>query len=208
MAGQDQCGVHCQLPARRDFENANLDTGFIESKLDSLVSSDEADDGIWQNAADFIALAELEEHDDLPMGFRLNAPGVLATTLLHKGQSRTVAAASSLNELDATGFVDPARAVVFADGQAFAFERQSRGSGAAAAGDGAIVAPMPGKVIAVDVAEGDTVTAGQRLMVLEAMKMEHALTAPFNGTVTDLSAAAGSQVQVEAVLCVVEPVEE
>ncbi|HCS16810.1 MAG TPA: methylcrotonoyl-CoA carboxylase, partial [Erythrobacter sp.] len=191
-----------------DFENANLDTGFIESKLDSLVSSDEADDGIWQNAADFIALAELEEHDDLPMGFRLNAPGVLATTLLHKGQSRTVAAASSLNELDATGFVDPARAVVFADGQAFAFERQSRGSGAAAAGDGAIVAPMPGKVIAVDVAEGDTVTAGQRLMVLEAMKMEHALTAPFDGTVTELSASEGGQVQVEAVLCVVEPAEE
>ena len=191
-----------------DFENANLDTGFIETKLDSLVSSHEADDGIWQNAADFIALAELEEHDDLPMGFRLNAPGVLATTLLHKGQSRTVAAASSLNELDATGFVDPARAVVFADGQAFAFERQSRGSGAAAAGDGAIVAPMPGKVIAVDVAEGDAVTAGQRLMVLEAMKMEHALTAPFDGTVTELSASEGAQVQVEAVLCVVEPVEE
>ena len=82
------------------------------------------------------------------------------------------------------------------------------GEGAHSAADGAILAPMPGKVIAVDVAEGDTVTAGQRLMVLEAMKMEHALTAPFDGTVTELSASEGGQVQVEAVLAVVEPANE
>ena len=103
---------------------------------------------------------------------------------------------------------EDARTVVFADGQSFEFALESRGSGAAAAGDGAILAPMPGKVIAVDVAAGDTVTAGQRLMVLEAMKMEHALTAPFDGTVTELAATEGGQVQVEAVLCVVEPAEE
>jgi 3-methylcrotonyl-CoA carboxylase alpha subunit len=191
-----------------DFEDAKLDTGFIADKIDTLVSSDEADDAIWQTAADFIALAESEEHEDLPIGLRLNAPGVLAATLTHRGETRTVSAAGSAAETAATGFVDPARAVVFADGQSFVFERQSRGSGAAAAGDGAILAPMPGKVIAVDVAEGDSVTAGQRLMVLEAMKMEHALTAPFDGTVTELSASEGGQVQVEAVLCVVEPAEE
>ena len=67
---------------------------------------------------------------------------------------------------------------------------------------------MPGKVIAVDVAEGDKVTAGQRLLVLEAMKMEHALTAPFDGTISELSVSAGSQVQVDAVLAVVEAVEQ
>jgi 3-methylcrotonyl-CoA carboxylase alpha subunit len=44
-------------------------------------------------------------------------------------------------------------------------------------------------------------------MVLEAMKMEHALTAPFDGVVTELSASLGAQVQVEAVLAVVEAVE-
>jgi 3-methylcrotonyl-CoA carboxylase alpha subunit len=77
--------------------------------------------------------------------------------------------------------------------------------GATSPADGAIIAPMPGKVIAVDVSEGQTVTAGQRLMVLEAMKMEHALTAPFDGTVTELNASEGEQVQVEAVLAVVEP---
>ena len=63
---------------------------------------------------------------------------------------------------------------------------------------------MPGKVIAVDVAQGDTITAGQRLLVLEAMKMEHALTAPFDGTVAELSVSEGSQVQVEALLVRVE----
>jgi len=58
------------------------------------------------------------------------------------------------------------------------------------------------------VAEGQTVTAGQRLMVLEAMKMVHALIAPFDGTVSVLSVSAGSQVQVETLLAVVEPVQE
>ena len=191
-----------------DFEEANLDTGFIAAKLDDLVSSDEATAAIWQSAADFVALAESEEIDNLPIGFRLNAPGLLSVPLTHKGDTRTIPAARSVHEDYATGFVDPARVVVFADGQSFVFERQLRGSGAASASDGAILAPMPGKVIAVDVAEGDTVTAGQRLMVLEAMKMEHALTAPFDGTVTELSASEGGQVQVEAVLCVVHKEQE
>ena len=104
-----------------------------------------------------------------------------------------------------TGFAEGGRIVVFDNGQAFGFETETRGSGAASAADGAILAPMPGKVIAVDVKEGDKVTAGQRLMVLEAMKMEHAMTAPFDGTITELNASEGGQVQVEAVLAVVEP---
>jgi 3-methylcrotonyl-CoA carboxylase alpha subunit len=79
------------------------------------------------------------------------------------------------------------------------------GTGQASAADGAIIAPMPGKVIAVDVAEGQAVTTGQRLMVLEAMKMEHALCAPFDGVVEGLAVSAGGQVQVEAVLCRVVP---
>ncbi|MEL7708844.1 acetyl/propionyl/methylcrotonyl-CoA carboxylase subunit alpha [Citromicrobium bathyomarinum] len=190
-----------------DFEDANLDTGFIERKIDDLVESDEPYEAIWQTAADFVVLAETDDYDDQPAGFRLNASGRLTTSLSFKGDTRVVAAAEGAAFEAATGFVDPHRVVVFADGMSFAFDRGSRGSGAAAAGDGAILAPMPGKVIALDVAEGDSVTAGQRLMVLEAMKMEHSLTAPFDGTVTQLSASEGGQVQVEAVLCVVEPAE-
>jgi len=53
---------------------------------------------------------------------------------------------------------------------------------------------MPGKVTAVEVSQGETVTKGQRLLTLEAMKMEHALTAPFDGTVAELNAKPGAQV--------------
>ncbi len=191
-----------------DFGDANLDTGFIERKLDSLICDDEADDAIWQSAADFTLMADLDEDVPSALGFRLNAPPRIATTLTYKGETRTVSASGSEDAAHVTGFVEEARTLVFADGQSFEFARDARGTGAAAAGDGAILAPMPGKVIALDVAEGDSVTAGQRLMVLEAMKMEHALTAPFDGVVTELSASEGAQVQVEAVLAVVEKVEE
>lgn len=57
-----------------------------------------------------------------------------------------------------------------------------------------IKAPMPGKVLAVNVAEGDSVTKGQALVVLEAMKMEHALTAPRDGVIAQLSASVDAQV--------------
>ena len=63
---------------------------------------------------------------------------------------------------------------------------------------------MPGTVLAVDVAEGETVEQGQRLGVLEAMKMELALKAPFDGTVTTVGAAVGGQVALGQVLFVVE----
>ncbi|HCJ20698.1 MAG TPA: methylcrotonoyl-CoA carboxylase, partial [Erythrobacter sp.] len=191
-----------------DFVEAQLDTGFIERKLERLVGDDAPDDAIWQAAADFTVLDAIEENAPRPIGFRLNADPRVAASLFHKGESRTVDVIGERDAAHATGFVEDARTVVFADGQGFEFALESRGSGAAAAGSGAILAPMPGKVIAVDVAEGDQVTAGQRLMVLEAMKMEHALTAPFDGTVTELSAATGGQVQVEAVLCLVVPAEE
>jgi acetyl-CoA/propionyl-CoA carboxylase biotin carboxyl carrier protein len=58
---------------------------------------------------------------------------------------------------------------------------------------------MPGTVIAVEVANGDTVTAGTVLVVVEAMKMEHALTAPADGIV-EVTVARGDQVAVNQVL--------
>ncbi len=67
-------------------------------------------------------------------------------------------------------------------------------------GEGSLTAPMPGSVLAVDVAEGDAVEEGQRLGVLEAMKMELALKAPFAGTVTTVGAEAGEQVVLGALL--------
>ena len=63
---------------------------------------------------------------------------------------------------------------------------------------------MPGRVIAIDVAEGDRVRKGQRLIVLEAMKMEQALLAPFDGVVAALKAPAGAQVTEGMVLVAIE----
>jgi 3-methylcrotonyl-CoA carboxylase alpha subunit len=62
-------------------------------------------------------------------------------------------------------------------------------------GDAAIRAPMNGRLVAIAVEEGDTVGAGQRLAVVEAMKMEHALVAPYAGVVRDLDANVGDQVE-------------
>ena len=68
---------------------------------------------------------------------------------------------------------------------------------------GGCVAPMPGKVIELRVTEGDTVKAGQVLMIMEAMKMEHSVTAPQDGTVGQILVTAGDQVDADALLVVV-----
>jgi acetyl-CoA/propionyl-CoA carboxylase, biotin carboxylase, biotin carboxyl carrier protein len=69
---------------------------------------------------------------------------------------------------------------------------------------GPVRSPMPGTVTLVEVADGQTVTAGDRLVVVEAMKMEHVLTAPVDGVVRDLRAKAGATVAKDAVLLSVE----
>ncbi len=70
---------------------------------------------------------------------------------------------------------------------------------------GSLLAPMPGVVLRLLAEPGAAVTAGQPLVVLEAMKMEHAVAAPADGTLTELRAAAGQQVDAGQVLAVVTP---
>lgn len=69
---------------------------------------------------------------------------------------------------------------------------------------GSLTAPMPGSVIRVQVVEGDAVTAGQPLVVLEAMKMEHTVVSPVDGVVVALPAEVGRQVATGDVLAVVD----
>jgi propionyl-CoA carboxylase alpha chain len=69
---------------------------------------------------------------------------------------------------------------------------------------GGLAAPMPGKVVSVEVATGDSVAAGQLLMILEAMKMEHRVLAPSAGTVGELRAEPGQQVDGGDILVVLE----
>ncbi|WP_181779562.1 ATP-binding protein [Pseudonocardia pini] len=73
---------------------------------------------------------------------------------------------------------------------------------------GSLLAPMPGGVVRVLAAQGDPVTAGQALVVLEAMKMEHTVAAPVDGVVAEIHVGAGDQVDTGQVLAVVEEPEE
>ncbi|WP_105974438.1 acetyl/propionyl/methylcrotonyl-CoA carboxylase subunit alpha [Streptomyces geranii] len=81
-------------------------------------------------------------------------------------------------------------------------------TGAAHAGAGSLTAPMPGTVTVVKVAVGDEVAAGQSLLVVEAMKMEHVIAAPHAGTVAELDVAPGTTVAMDQVLAVITPHEE
>ena len=136
-------------------------------------------------------------------GFRLNAAPVRSASFLLDGAPVEVALDVVL---DGEGAEHPAASMLIAD-RGMVWELtpwRAEGSHGASAGDGSILAPMPGKIIAVEVAAGDTVIAGQKLLTLEAMKMEHTLTAPFDGTVAELNATAGGQVQVDALLARIE----
>jgi acetyl-CoA/propionyl-CoA carboxylase biotin carboxyl carrier protein len=81
-------------------------------------------------------------------------------------------------------------------------------TGAAHAGADSLTAPMPGTVTVVKVAVGDEVTAGQSLLVVEAMKMEHVISAPHAGTVAELDVTPGTTVAMDQVLAVISPTEE
>ena len=76
---------------------------------------------------------------------------------------------------------------------------------AAPAGAGErVAAPMPGNILSVNVAAGDTVKKGQVLMILEAMKMENEIMAPCDGRVTSVAVTKGAAVESGALLCTIQ----
>ncbi len=80
-----------------------------------------------------------------------------------------------------------------------------RGSGASAVSSGEVKATMPGQIVDVLVGEADTVDKGQRIVVLEAMKMQQPLLAPHSGTVTNLKVKVGDQVSDGQVVFIISP---
>ncbi len=195
------------LVTHRAFAAADLTTAFIADHEHDLKPMVEPNPEMLGQAALHL-IREYETDEELRglTGFRLNGPANLTVRLRSANNSYEVTADQEFGGNTYSSSAAPDIALMSYRADTFPIQLDHpRGTGHASAADGAILAPMPGKVIAVDVTDGQKVKAGDRLIVLEAMKMEHALTAPFDGTVTELAAAQDGQVQVEAVLCVVEP---
>jgi len=122
------------------------------------------------------------------------------------------------DQLDATinghrqrafGHLQGSEVTLFQNGETFrcAVFRETFGQGDVAT-EGSLEAPMNGAVISVQARKGDTVTAGQTLVIMEAMKMEHAIKAPADGVVSDVFFAEGDQVSEGAELIAIDVVPE
>ncbi len=178
------------------FVEARVDTGFIERHSSDLISDTEPSPDILNAAAE--ALVAYHEHLENPWsairGFRLNGIADLRTVVEVAGHRHVAGGNSSCAR--ARVIENGSECVLFINGEAWQFSSPTSGrlGGDAAATDGAVVSPMPGRVVAVEVKEGQAVKRGQKLLVVQAMKMELALVAPFDGIVSALKAAVGQQV--------------
>ena len=218
-----------------DFIDGDVDTGFIEARLEELTArafSDASTLAAISHRLEAFMEADFKKEvwESAPsrlLGFRMNAPRAAMTLPMHvdgKPVPLRVALAGGAGDdwswditihdgqplEDVTGLPttyggDPLYAFEAGDVQEFDFAYQGGGAHAGVS-DGAILSPMPGKIVSVAVEAGQTVTKGQTLLTLEAMKMEHALAAPFDGVVAELSAVAGGQVSEGVVLAKLEPV--
>jgi 3-methylcrotonyl-CoA carboxylase alpha subunit len=200
--------------ANPEFEQGKVTTSFIADNLDTLTAAPVVSEELLQIVSDLICCDPETGKAGPPelRGFRLNRAPATAVKMLFEGEAKTVDLVMSEDDLLDAGwerkpvFQDEAgNLTAFEGGAAFrASPYRVDGGPHHSAHDGDILSPMPGKIIAVEVAAGDSVTKGQKLLTLEAMKMEHTLVAPFDGTVGELSAVAGAQVQVEALLARIE----
>ncbi|GAA3912828.1 acetyl-CoA carboxylase biotin carboxylase subunit [Streptomyces lacrimifluminis] len=207
-----------------------LDTGLVEREVDSLVP-----DGVPEEVYEAAAAVRLEalrpkatgdgwtDPFSVPSGWRLGGtPEPLPFELRVTGLEPVT------HFPQGTHTVTTAQVSVVVDGVRHTFHRagdwlgrdgdawQVRDhdpvaaslTGAAHAGADSLTAPMPGTVTVVKVAVGDEVAAGQSLLVVEAMKMEHVIAAPHAGTVAELDVTPGTTVAMDQVLAVITPHDE
>ncbi len=179
-----------------DFASGNVDTGLIAREGEALMPPTlPSEEALIEAAAALVP--------DMPIaGFRLNAPTRREGRFLLAGEAITI----DFTDAEPIDLPEPLDTVLITEGGQTWELAPFRASGATggAAADGAILSPMPGRIIAVEVTAGDAVTTGQKLVTLEAMKMEHTLVAPFDGTVAELNAVAGEQVTEGTLLVKVE----
>ncbi len=198
---KSNAGFIFDLVTHDAFAIGDVTTSFIADHQADLEPMAEPNaEMLGQAARELVHQYENMERRELS-GFRLNAPQ-RRTVRMRLGNHRyEVAAAEDFGGHTFSSRAAPDVALVSyrADTFALTLDRETGGTHHGAH-DGDILSPMPGRIIAVEVAAGDAVVKGQKLLTLEAMKMEHTLTAPFDGVVAELNAVAGAQVQVEALL--------
>ncbi|MEV0179485.1 acetyl-CoA carboxylase biotin carboxylase subunit [Streptomyces sp. NPDC050625] len=203
-----------------------LDTGLVERVVDELVSTDVPEE-VYEAAA-AVRLDGLRPRGDgwtdpfsVPNGWRLG--GTPRPVGFHLRVSdpveyvprgtHTVTADSVAVTLDGVRHTfHRAADWIGRDGEAWHVRDHDPVAAsltrAGHAGADSLTAPMPGTVTVVKVAVGDEVTAGQSLLVVEAMKMEHVVSAPHAGTVAELDVKPGTTVAMDQVLAVIAPHEE
>jgi 3-methylcrotonyl-CoA carboxylase alpha subunit len=202
-----------RLLDRDEFRRGDVTTAFIADHLEALCRAPRASDALLQYAGDDLASASEHRQGgwDDPInvlaqerfGFRLNGPANRTVRLVVNDEPVDVSVEDHALWYDTVraSVQDGRQRTYFEDGAAFAVTLfRGTGGGIGAAAGGAILSPMPGRIIAVDVGVGDAVAKGQKLVTLEAMKMEHGLVAPFDGTVEALDAVVGGQVSEGTVL--------
>ncbi|MBB3175355.1 3-methylcrotonyl-CoA carboxylase alpha subunit [Endobacter medicaginis] len=193
-------GFLARVCAQPDFVAGRVDTGFIERHAETLIPSSEPDDAVLQKAAASLLPPPGAGVWSALQGFRLAAPDDRVVEVVVDDHPHLVT----------LGAVEPAppavRGVVFVDGQAWSCRAPDASAIASEqeGGDGAVAAPMPGQIIHVAVEAGATVRKGQKVVVLEAMKMELTVAAPFDGTIAELAATQGALVSEGTILMRVE----
>jgi 3-methylcrotonyl-CoA carboxylase alpha subunit len=168
---------------------------------------------LWDSPHAFVRLVS----GDTPRDFRIThlAPGNYevsngeTTTILENVRSTRDTLTATIDRHTRTAETVSANGAitVYLDDREITFTRPDplAGAGDEAGGGDTITAPMPGLVKLVNIKSGDTVSRGQPLIVMEAMKMEHTLTAPRDGTIAEVTANPGDQVQEAVVLLQLAP---
>ncbi len=215
-----------KLLQRPEVQAGDLDTGFIERHLEELTVDDvpvealaayalrEPGDDLWQSAWRPVGPAARRWLLALPGGRTASVSVQGDQLVVDDGDPITATATTGDGVVHVTTngrtttwnvAVDGGTTWVGAQGAAWPISEQPRTLRAedAHAHDGDITSPMPGSVIAVHAEVGATVTKGQPLVVVEAMKMEHTLTAPMDGTVGEVLVRVGQQVKVDELLATV-----
>ena len=217
------------LSCHAGFADGDVDTGLIERDLGTLIEQPEPSLPVIVCAA----LTSLNIKETPFTGFRHWSDAAIHFDLIHRdeiisgpfiriaqnsyqfdgqifdiatnGTQITVTSGGQTQTLHAVNTHD--QTTVFHNGQSYEFTKPQTGQVEDTASGDSVAAPMPGLVKDVSVAIGDRVAKDAPLMILEAMKMEHTLTAPRDGIVAELLTKAGAQVDGGAILLTLEAID-